>query len=114
MSIVIEKLASLIQKELAFIVNDIIRNDQIGFINVTDVKLTKDLSFANVYYDILNNQESFVSLAATMIDKNKVIIRMKLAQKIRNIKKIPDLIFHYDTSLEYGNTIDKILKNINK
>ncbi|MFP7699415.1 MAG: 30S ribosome-binding factor RbfA [Candidatus Phytoplasma pyri] len=109
-----EKLASLIKKELALIINSSIKNDKIGFINVTEVKLTNDLSFANVYYVILNNQPEFLSLAAEIIEKNKVIIRMLLAKKIRNIRKIPELVFIYDTSLEYGNHIDNILKGMNK
>ncbi|CAP18503.1 Ribosome-binding factor A [Candidatus Phytoplasma mali] len=109
-----EKLASLIKKELALIINVSIRNNKIGFINVTEVKLTNDLSFANVYYVILNNQPEFLSLAAEIIEKNKSTIRMLLAKKIRNIRKIPELVFIYDTSLEYGNHIDNILKGINK
>ena len=37
---------------------------------------------------------------------------MELAKKIKNIRKIPELVFSYDEALAYGNHIDKLLKEI--
>ncbi|XXP77221.1 MAG: 30S ribosome-binding factor RbfA [Lettuce witches'-broom phytoplasma] len=114
MSIANERTANLIHKEIVFIINQIIRNDQIGYINVTDVDLTKDLSFSNIYYTLLKDDEETVALAAKVLEKHKKEIRMELAKKIKNIKKIPNLIFKYDQSLVYGKHIDKLLEDINK
>lgn len=112
MSVTVERLASLIQRELAPIVNEIVKNGQVGYINLTEVKVTKDLSFANVYYTILSDDVEIVEKAKQELDKHKVTIRMELAKKIKNTRKIPDLIFKYDEALAYGNHIDKILKTI--
>ncbi|KOR75675.1 Ribosome-binding factor A [Candidatus Phytoplasma pruni] len=114
MSITNERTANLIHKEIVFIINQIVRNDQIGYINVTDVDLTKDLSFSNIYYTLLKDDEETVALAAEALEEHKKEIRMELAKKIRNIKKIPNLIFKYDQSLVYGKHIDKLLEDINK
>ncbi|MBS2126401.1 30S ribosome-binding factor RbfA ['Fragaria x ananassa' phyllody phytoplasma] len=108
-----ERMASIIKKELVLI-NEIIREEQIGYINLTDVQVTKDLSFANVYYTILNDAPDILKLTQETINQNKVIIRMELAKKIKNFRKIPDLVFKYDQSLSYGRHIDSILKDINK
>ncbi|MBT1576628.1 30S ribosome-binding factor RbfA ['Elaeagnus angustifolia' witches'-broom phytoplasma] len=108
-----ERLSSLIQKELVLI-NDVIQDKQIGYINLTDVKVTKDLSFANVYYTILSDDPTVLKLTEETIEQNKVVIRLELAKKIKNFRKIPDLVFKYDKSLSYGRRIENILKDINK
>jgi ribosome-binding factor A len=108
-----ERLSSLIQKELVLI-NDVIQDEQIGYINLTDVKVTKDLSFANIFYTILSDDPNVLKLTEETIEKNKVVIRLELAKKIKNFRKIPDLVFKYDKSLSYGRRIENILKDINK
>ncbi|MBX4180566.1 MAG: ribosome-binding factor A, partial ['Prunus persica' phytoplasma PP2] len=64
-----ERLSSLIQKELVLI-NDVIQDKQIGYINLTDVKVTKDLSFANVYYTILSYDPTVLKLTEETIEQN--------------------------------------------
>lgn len=112
MSVTVERLASLIQRELAPIVNTVIQNDVIGYINLTEVKLTKDLSIAKIYYTILSDDEKTLEFTEKELEKNKVTIRMELAKKINNIRKIPELKFVYDEALAYGNHIDKLLNTI--
>lgn len=112
MSITTDRLASLIQRELASIVNQSVKDKSFGYINLTEVKVTKDLSFATVYFTILSDEAPVIDKAKEAIEAAKVTIRMELAKKIKNIRKIPDLIFKYDEALAYGNHIDKILKTI--
>lgn len=112
MSITTERLGSLIQRELAPIVNDIIKNEKIGYINLTEVRVTKDLKVAKVYYTILSDDEDVLELALNHLKKFNGTIRMELAKKIRNVRKIPELDFVYDEALAYGNHIDKLLKEI--
>ncbi len=114
MSITADRLASLIQRELATIVNLEIRDKSFGYINLTEVKVTRDMSFATVYYTILSDDEKIIDKARSAIGESRVTIRMELAKKIRNIRKIPDLIFKYDEALAYGNRIDDLLKTVKK
>jgi ribosome-binding factor A len=112
MSITTERLASLIQRELAAIVNKEVKDKSFGYINLTEVKVTKDISYATIYYSILSDDPKVLEKAKLALEEAKVTIRMELAKKIKNIRKIPDLIFKYDEALAYGNHIDKILKSI--
>jgi len=112
MSITIDRLGSLIQKELAIIVNKIIQDEIIGYINLTETKVSNDLSFAKVYYTILKDDTETLKYCEKILIEKKALIRMELAKKIKNIRKIPEIIFHYDNALAYGNHIDKILKTI--
>ncbi|MDD3068203.1 MAG: 30S ribosome-binding factor RbfA [Acholeplasmataceae bacterium] len=112
MSVTIERLASLIQRELAPIVNREVKDKSFGYINLTEVKVTKDLSFATIYYTILSDDPKVIEHSKEAIEEKKVVIRMELAKKIKNIRKIPDLIFKFDEALAYGNHIDRLLKTI--
>jgi ribosome-binding factor A len=110
MSISIERLSSLIQRELANIVNETVKNDSVGYINLTEVRVTKDLSYATIFYTILSDDPAILERAQGLLEKFQPRIRMRLAEKIRNIRKIPELLFKYDEALAYGNHIDKLLK----
>lgn len=112
MSITTDRLGSLIYRELVHIVNDVVKNSQIGYITLTEAKVTKDISFCTVYYTILRDEKEMIEKAQQILDENKKEIRMRLAEKIRNIRKIPDLIFKYDEALAYGNHINKLLEEI--
>ena len=112
MSITTDRLGSLIFRELVHIVNDVIKNSQIGYITLTEAKVTKDISFCTVYYTILKDDKELQKKAQQLLDENKKEIRMKLAEKIRNIRKIPDLIFKFDEALAYGNHINDLLNQI--
>lgn len=112
MSITTERLSSLIQRELAPIVNDIIKNETVGYINLTEVRVTKDFKSAKVFYTILSDDEKTLEIANNELQKFNGTIRMNLAKKIKNIRRIPELTFVYDEALAYGNHIDKLLKEI--
>lgn len=112
MSITTERLASLIQRELAPIVNQEVKDKSFGYINLTEVKVTKDLSFATIYYTILSDEEAILKRAEKALEDAKGAIRMMLAKKIKHVRKIPELIFKYDEALAYGNHIDQILKTL--
>lgn len=114
MSIQADRLASRILRELVHIVNDVIRNTQIGYITLTETKVTKDKSFCYVYYTIIDDSEEAKKRVNQLLEAGKKEIRMKLAAKIKDIRKIPDLIFKYDEALAYGNHINKLLSDINK
>lgn len=112
MSITTDRLGSLIFRELVHIVNDVIKNSQIGYITLTEAKVTKDISFCTVYYTILKDDKELLEKAQQLLEENKKVIRMRLAEKIRNIRKIPDLIFKFDEALAYGNHINDLLNQI--
>lgn len=107
-----ERVATLIQREVVGIINGVILDKKIGYINVTEVRVTKDKSFATIYYTILSDDEKIIDKTIEELEKNKAKIRMDLAEKIRNLRRMPELIFKFDESLAYGNKIEKILKTI--
>jgi len=109
-SIPLERLSSLFQREISLILQKEIKDANIGYVTITEVRITKDLSFATVFYTLLGEGDQ-LTVTQEALEKAKGFIRSELAKKVE-IRKIPDLIFKADTSLQTGNTIEKILSDI--
>ncbi|WBL31468.1 30S ribosome-binding factor RbfA [Candidatus Phytoplasma sacchari] len=112
--IYVKRRSNIIKELIVGIINDVIQDDRIGHISITDVELSNDYSFSTVYYTILDDIKEKLLLVSELIEKNKKKIRLELATKLEDIKKIPNLIFKYDTSYDNGIKIDRILKDIKK
>ena len=104
------RLESTIQRTLTEIFSREVKDKSIGFITITEVRLTKDLSYLTVYYTILG-QDTKKDAAKKALDRSKAFIRTTLAHRV-NMRKSPNLIFKYDESLDYGNRIEQGLKKL--
>ena len=111
MSVKQERLDLILHREISNILQCDLKDPKLGFVTVTDVQCTKDLSVAKVYVTFLGKQERN-DAGMRILQKSKGYIRSTLAKRIK-IRKMPDLIFIQDTSLEKGNKIESILKNMN-
>ena len=105
-----KKFAGLIQQDLA----DILQKDANDFhlkviISVTKVDVTSDLSIAKVFVSIFpttNRDEIFTNIA-----ENAQKFKHLLAQRTRHqLRKVPNLIFFNDDSLDYIDGIEKALR----
>ena len=106
----LERINEQYKKELSRIINYELKNpNATGMISVTKVKVTNDLKFAKVDVSILNAKDTKQTLAA--LKKSAGFIRSELARKV-NLRNTPEIIFELDDSMEYGERIDKILKEI--
>lgn len=101
-----------IQREISHILQFELKNPNLGFCTVTDVRCTSDLSQAKVYVTFLGKQGRN-DAGMRVLNQSKGFIRSGVAKKIK-IRKMPELIFIQDTSLEQGNKIENILKEIEK
>ena len=102
-----ERLEKIIARELGNIIMRDIKDDRIKFVSITNVNLTNDLSIATVFYTVFGNDNQKEN-STKVFNEAKPYIRTMLAKKIQ-VKKVPELIFKYDMSLEEGERIEKIL-----
>ena len=78
-------------------------------ISVTKVNVTTDLSIAKVYLSIFPHKETEELLKG--IRSNQPLIKHQLAQRTRHqLRRVPELEFYVDDSLEYIDRIDRSLK----
>ena len=85
--------------------------DVTGMISVTRVKTTPDLKYAKVYVSLLNSKNNEKTMNG--LKESAGFIRSQVA-KIVNLRITPELVFEYDDSIEHGEKIDNILKQISK
>lgn len=112
MSVKSDKIAGIILKNVSEIIQFDLKDPKIGFVTVTDVEVTNDLSIAKVYVSFLGKQErNDAGLAA--LERSKGHIRSELAKRMK-IRKVPALVFKQDTSLERGNRIESIISSFNQ
>ena len=104
-----QKIAAMLQRELANIFLQDSRNIYKCMITVTKVTITSDLSIARAYLSIYNTQDKEVIIS--LIKENTKDIRYRLGQQIRNqMRVVPTLEFFLDDTLDYLEHIDEILK----
>ncbi len=99
-----DRLSEDLKMELNKIIND--RFDDLNFVTVIDVELTKDLGDAKIYVQCLTDgSEQFVIQYLT---RKSGYLKRECAKKIK-MRKMPNLIFKYDHSLQNYNKIDALL-----
>ena len=101
-----------LKREISNIINYEVTNSNVtGMVSVTSVKISPDLRYAKVYLSILNSRNTKQTLAA--LKSSSGFIRSRIAAKI-NLRVTPELVFELDESMQYGEKIDTILKDIMK
>ena len=107
-----KKIAGLIQKELALMVNnDLKLNGNTGLIvSISKVIVSVDISLAKVYIIVYLSEKGIDFLSD--MKENQFKLKHALSKKIKNqLRKTPELAFFIDDSLDYIEDIDSALKN---
>lgn len=112
MSIKQERIAGIIRKEISELIQFQLKDPKIGFVTITDVNVTSDLSIAKIYVTFLG-KEARNEAGLKALNRSKGFLRSELAKRL-SIRKCPELIFLHDDALEKGNRIEKILYDINQ
>ncbi|AVR44812.1 30S ribosome-binding factor RbfA [Christiangramia fulva] len=106
-----KKIGGLLQRDLADILqNELRENGRTGIlISVSKVRVTTDLSIAKAYLSIFPNKHAEEVLEEINAHKHK--IKHEVAQRTKHqLRKMPDLSFYIDDSLEYIDKIEKEMK----
>jgi len=107
-----KKIGGVIQKDLVDILQGEIRKNGVTnlIISVSKVLVTSDLSVATVHLSIFPQEKAKETLVA--IKSNSTLIKHDLSQRVRlQLRKVPNLVFFIDDSLDYIEKIDNALKN---
>jgi ribosome-binding factor A len=107
----VHRVGEQIKKELSLLLQNEFKDPRLGFITVTGVEATNDLSQATVYLSVLGSDEQKAeSLEA--LARGKGFLRSELGRRIR-LRHVPELIFKFDTSVDYGSRIEQLLRQLN-
>ena len=112
MSVRTEKVASMVKEEVSIILQRNFSMEELGFVTVTEVRMSPDLKVAKVYVSIFgDSQRKKKSLA--MLEDKKGFIRSTLGHNIR-IKFTPTILFFLDESIDRAMNLETIFKKIHK
>lgn len=104
-----QKIEAVIQAELSTFFQRQAGDICLGsMVSVTVVRITSDLSLARIYLSIFAGPDKQVVLENIQLNRGK--IRLEVGKRLKNLRKIPDLVFHIDDSLDYAHQIDELLK----
>ncbi len=111
MSIRTEKISKMIKEEISLIFLHKIQDRQLGFVTITQVKVTQDLKQAKVYFSVYENKLREECL--NTINEIKGFIRMELAHRL-SLRYVPELFFYIDETLDYVEKMEKIFDEIHR
>jgi len=106
------KINTVIQHEIAYLIQDAIRKSSTPnlMVSVTKVKVVPDISMAKIYISVFPKDK--VEMYIENLKTNKNQLRHDLSQKLKSqLRKVPELNFYLDESLDYIEKIDKELTN---
>lgn len=105
-----KKVASQLQRDMAEIIR---QKGMAGFdgalVSVSGVKISPDLSVAKVYVSVFPSSKA--DAAMQVLEENAKALRGELGRKVaKQLRIVPELAFFLDTSLDYVERIEELLK----
>ena len=104
------RISSDVLRELSSIMLLEARDETLKHITLTGCEVTNDLSYAKVYYTYMGNED--MDSVKKNLEVAEPYLRTMLASKIKDLRKMPEIRFYVDESIEYGNNIERILDEI--
>ncbi|PKM22916.1 MAG: ribosome-binding factor A [Gammaproteobacteria bacterium HGW-Gammaproteobacteria-14] len=103
-----DRIADQIQRELARLFREEMKDPRIGFVTVQDVRVSKDLGWADVYFTLLGKTAEDGADAEKVLSHAAGFLRTELAQTL-NTRTTPRLRFHYDQLPERASEISALI-----
>lgn len=104
------RLEHQIKREVSHILATEVKDPRLGMISITDVEVSRDLSWAKIYFSMLGSDEER-NRTLEGLERAKGFVRSELAKRIR-VRHTPEIIFLFDPSLEHGAKMDALLRTL--
>ena len=103
----LNRVSSELKKTISLLLRSKVKDSKLSLVSITEVEVSKDLSFAKVYYScLIENDKEYVAKA---FDKSKGFFRTSIGKNLR-LRIVPNLKFIYDDSAEYGIKMNTIIE----
>ncbi len=100
-------MAEQIRRDLAEIIRDDLKDPRMGFLSLTEVRLSRDLSQCIVFCSILEQDKQQESMDT--LNRAAGFLRTQVAKRMRS-RTVPNIKFILDTSLEKGAAMDALIQ----
>jgi ribosome-binding factor A len=105
------RIAAFLKRELGSFIQKELRDPRLGMVSVIDAEVSRDMSHAKIYVTVMGKdsaEEAKESLA--VLNKASGFLRSQVA-KINNARTTPQLRFYYDSSINRGQHISKLIQD---
>ncbi|NLB10303.1 MAG: 30S ribosome-binding factor RbfA [Clostridiaceae bacterium] len=99
-----------VKRILSDLVRDLKDPRKPSMLSITDVKVTKDFSHANVYFSVYGSEEEKEN-GLLVLESSKGFLRRELGKRIR-LRKVPELHMLADNSIEQGFAMDALIDKV--
>lgn len=96
-----------IQREMAQLVQQEIKDPRLGIITISAVKLSRDMSHATIYFTILDESQS-VADTLKILEGASGFLRHELGKRMQ-LRIVPHIHFKFDESISYGNELSALI-----
>ena len=101
-----------IQREMAQLVQQEIKDPRLGLVTISAVKLSKDMSHANIFFTVLDDdnllEEDSIKETVKILDGASGFLRHELAKRMQ-LRIVPHIHFKYDESISHGNELSALI-----
>jgi ribosome-binding factor A len=105
-----DRVGDQVRVELADLLAREVHDPGIGFLTIIRVKLTADLQQARVYYTTMGDEKARKD-SQRALERATPFLRRQLGRRLR-LRRVPDLQFFFDESIERGDRIERILQEL--
>jgi ribosome-binding factor A len=105
-----ERLAELIRQTVAAFLTGNVRDPRIGFVTVTGVVVSADLSHATVSVSVMGTAEEKETSLEGLLSAAR-FLRAQLSRELR-LRTCPELHFRLDRGLEHAQRIEQVLRDL--
>jgi ribosome-binding factor A len=102
----VQRVAREIQRELAVLIREEVKDPRVGMITLTDVEVSQDYAHAKVFYTSLAGDAA--PETARGLKHAAPFLRSQLSQRLK-LRVVPDLRFVYDSSVEGGMRLSQLI-----
>lgn len=107
----VDRIEEQLRIELSQILEREVQDPRVRLVTVTHVKISPDLGHARVFVSALGGLEERKKILKGLKSAASYA-RRSLGQRLHHLRRIPELIFEYDDTLEKETRIEKLLDQI--
>jgi len=101
-----ERVGAEIRRELAALIRDDIKDPRLGMVTIQEVRVSRDLAHAKVYYTVLDEERR--KQTAAVLERAAGYLRHRLGE-LMTLRNVPQLHFTYDTSVAEGMRLSSLI-----
>ena len=104
-----DRVSAQLRRELGTLVREAVSEHGLPSVSVSDVEVTRDMAHAKVFVTALQSERSAEAVKGLKAVAHEIRFRLARAVKMRHV---PELHFHYDDSVDRGERIDHLLRDV--